>query len=52
MTLNMTDTSTYVVNAGTDSKKFTSGVERELYDTRESDESSWVSDSEEYVITI
>ena len=44
--------STHVVNAGTDSEDFTSGVEGELNDTGESDDVSSLSDSEEYVVTI
>ena len=44
--------STHVVNAGTDSKDFTSGIEGELNDTGESDEFSSLSDSEENVVNI
>ena len=40
------------MNANADSEEFTSGVEGELNDTGESNESSSLSDSEEYVDTI
>ena len=44
--------STHTVNAGTDSEGFASGVERELKGSGESDESSSLAGSEEYVVTI
>ena len=44
--------STHVVNSNTDSEEFTSSVEGEFNDTGESDESSSLFHSEEYLVNI